>query len=1466
MLLKLAIMNLRKLTLITLTLFCETAFAQIGKDGARTISAANTIVNEYTTLTADAASGATTLTVASSSLNANGRFSGPLAQGDLIMIIQMQGATINASAISIWSIPNDATWGGVTAYNNCGNYELAQVNTVPTGTSITIFCGLRYNYTASGRVQVIRVPRYTTLTVNNSLTGQTWNGTTGGIVSVEVQGLTTVGAAGSFVTNGLGFRGGAVSEDVDVYGGTAWGSSSNGEGAPKGEGIAGFTPEYIPLNAEFCRGAPANGGGGGDAHNSGGGGGSNAGNLLTYTGFGVPNPAYNAIWNLETPALGGTSSSGGGRGGNSYSSSNQNAAVVVPGNASWGGDNNRNVGGNGGWPLDYSTGKIFIGGGGGSGDQNDGDGGPGASGGGLVFITSYNSVSGTGVINANGNAGTSSLNAGFPLSGYAGKDAAGGGGGGGTVIINANGTVSGIVINANGGKGGDQNFPVGGIGNDAYGPGGGGSGGYIAISAGAPTRNANGGANGTSNSNGFTEFPPKGATSGGVGLPNQIFSNYYFTLSNVTICSGTGTTLTAAITGTVPAGVTLNWYASQFSTVSLGTGSTFTTPALGATTTYYVGFCPGWYRLPVTVTISPAIVINTSSMSITNATCGASNGSISGITVSGGTGALTYTWNGTASASPNLSGAAAGSYTLVVTDAAGCTASSGPHSISNTASPTINTSAMVITNATCGMSNGSITGITASGGTGALTYRWNGVLYPSANLTSAPAGSYTLVVTDAAGCTATAGPFTISNVGGVTINTAAMVNTSSTCGGANGSITGITATSSAGGLTYSWNGTSYPSANLPSTSAGSYTLTVTDAAGCTATAGPFTISNVGGVTINTAAMVNTSSTCGGANGSITGITATSSAGGLTYSWNGTSYPSANLPSTSAGSYTLTVTDAAGCTAAAGPFTITNSGGVTINVSSLLISDATCGSSNGSITGITASSTAGGLTYTWNGSPSATPDITLIPGGAYTLVATDAVGCTAAAGPFTVNNVGGPTINVSSSSVSNTTCGLNNGSISGITATGTGTLTYDWNGTPSTGTNLLNASSGSYILTVTDGSGCTQVAGPFTINSSTNVVANVSGTNVTCFGLTDGSATAGATGASGTYNYSWMGGPTTSTYSSLGVGTYTVIVTSTDGCIDTISVNITEPASIAPSISGTTSVCNGSSTTLTATGGGSYLWSNGDTTSAITVTPVTSGIISVDVTVGACTETATTNITVNSMPIAVLTGNGNICLGQSTVLTAGGGLTYLWNNGSTSSTLTVSPLVNSNYFVIVTNACGSDTAFFSVTVGAAFSVNAGADVTIPLGGNTILSATSASTFSWTPTTGLSCTNCQNPVASPTTTTSYIVTATSPSGCTASDTVTVIVDVNIVLFVPDIFAPNGNVVNDLLFVRGTGIDHFIFKVYDRWGQKVWETSSLSEGWDGSFGGKPLDTGVFVYTLDGAFVTGEAFKQKGNVTLKR
>ena len=492
----------------------QDAVAGLGQHGAKTVTTSNTILNEYTALTNNASAGSTNIRVTSSSLNANGRFSAALEAGDLLMIVQMQGASI--------SVADASTYGQISSYNNCGNFEFVQVASVPSGTQINLSTGLARSYSISGKVQVVRVPRYSTFTINSgaSVTCPAWDGTTGGIVAIECNGATVIN--GSIDVSGKGFRGGATEQNTSTPGNsTTWRSTLDTDGAEKGESIAG--PASSLSNGRYGRGAPANGGGGGNSHNGGGGGGANGGSTALWNGKGNPhnlNANWTTAWNLEAVGFALNTSSGGGRGGYSWSSNFNNPITTAPGNAAWAGDNRKNVGGYGGRPLTYAAGKIFMGGGGGAGDSNNNVGTPGGNGGGIVYLLSGSTVSGSGTINANGASVATS-------SGTPG-DAGGGGGGGGTIFIYSySATVTGLTLNANGGNGGSQNLNNGG---EVEGNGGGGGGGYISTTNPVLlTRNVNGGTYGTTNAPPMVNFTANGATSGGAGTIVNNPTNPYTT-------------------------------------------------------------------------------------------------------------------------------------------------------------------------------------------------------------------------------------------------------------------------------------------------------------------------------------------------------------------------------------------------------------------------------------------------------------------------------------------------------------------------------------------------------------------------------------------------------------------------------------------------------------------------------------------------------------------------------------------------------------------------------------------------------------------------------------------------------------------------------------------------------------------------------------------------------------------------
>ena len=630
--------------IVILSFLISVSFGQRGKDGDANISTTNTVLNIYTSLIQDGNQGNNTISV----VNTTG-----FSIGDLVLIIQMQGATLRGNV-------NNNTWGEILNYNSAGLYEFQQVNSLNSN-QLVFDCGLQNNYLATGKTQIIRVPRFNFFNINigASVTCPAWNGQTGGIVVVEALNNTTIN--GSINVVGKGFRGGVkenwdVSSSIQVF---DYSSSDSTYGAEKGEGIGGNGAIYTTLGGRFCRGAAANGGGGGNGHNSGGGGGSNSG-IGFWNGLGNPDNgignAYASAWNLEGFSFSNNISSGGGRGGYSYSKYDKDAISLAPGDTAWGGNSRNNVGGMGGRPLynGNNSQRIFMGGGGGAGDGNNSANTDGASGGGIVMIISYDNISGTGNILANGNNGLVT-----PLS-YLGGDAPGGGGGGGSIVLNATGNINNIYTYANGGQGGNQNITI----LEAEGPGGGGGGGYIASSNGTFFQQANGGINGTTNSPGLTEFPPNGATKGAMGLTNQSITNFQITALGDTICKGGSTQINSSLLGNIPSGTVILWHNDSTGGVSIHSGNSFTTPILNTTTTYYVSSCPGTYRIPVIVKVNP---LPTANAGTDTTICLGQNVNFHA------TGGSLYHWNtGATTSSISVSPTVNSTYFVTVTDALGC--------------------------------------------------------------------------------------------------------------------------------------------------------------------------------------------------------------------------------------------------------------------------------------------------------------------------------------------------------------------------------------------------------------------------------------------------------------------------------------------------------------------------------------------------------------------------------------------------------------------------------------------------------------------------------------------------------------------------------------------------------------------------------------------------------------------------
>lgn len=479
--------------------------AGVGKDGALTVSAADTRLNRYAVLGADANAGNTSLKLSGTpGLGVDALQ--PLEPGDLLLIIQMQGAALSAV--------NSASFGEVTDLGSAGLYEFIDVASVDAANSrvtVNSGCGgLKNSYQTSGHVQVIRVPQYTELTVSaaGSVVAKPWNGQTGGVIAVQV--ALTATLDGLLDASATGFRGGerngiTTSRLPNV--GSFYLSMNAQDGGNRGEGIGGFKSDYAALG-QYGRGAAANGGGGGNRVAAGGGGGGNGGVAADWIGQGVMAAGVTGAamaWPLDPGYQAAQAkAAGGGRGGYSFSDAQKDPTLVGPSDPSWGQDQRRERGGLGGRPVaSDAKSRLYLGGGGGSGDDFMNTSGAGGRGGGLVFIDA-SAINGSGQILANGQAGGDATDT---------SSGAGGGGAGGSIVLAAD-TVSGISALASGGPGGAQAL----AGAMAGGPGGGGGGGYIVGPTGtAISRQVSGGAAGDTQSTDMVKFPRNGATDGASG-------------------------------------------------------------------------------------------------------------------------------------------------------------------------------------------------------------------------------------------------------------------------------------------------------------------------------------------------------------------------------------------------------------------------------------------------------------------------------------------------------------------------------------------------------------------------------------------------------------------------------------------------------------------------------------------------------------------------------------------------------------------------------------------------------------------------------------------------------------------------------------------------------------------------------------------------------------------------------------
>lgn len=873
------------------------------------------------------------------------------------------------------------------------------------------------------------------------------------------------------------------------------------------------------------------------------------------------------------------------------------------------------------------------------------------------------------------------------------------------------------------------------------------------------------------------------------------------------LCNGDGSgTATALPTGGTP-NYTYEWDAS--------TGGQLTATATNLTA--------GNYSVTITdangcITQGNAIVTEpllfTATATAINASCfGVMDGTVA-VTPSGGTGTITYNWSPSGSNNALVANVGIGWHYVTITDANGCTTQDSTQVIEPQG---IGTTMNMLSVGCAGAMDGVAT-VMASGGVGNYTYDW----LPSGETTDTAAnlaaGWHYVTVTDANGC------FTIDSIE-VAEPTPLAITTDTTHVLCFGGLTGdATAHASGGGgdYTYVWN---TPSLQFDTTAtnlgAGSYTVTVTDANGCIATATVEVQQPAAPLVI--VSITQTPISCfQGLNGTAT-VNPTGGTGDYVYQWVPTGIPGQTTRTAvnlGEGTYTVLVTDENGCIAIdstrfESPAPIT---------SLLSTTTASCFEGNdGTATATASGGTPGPNTsysFMWNTIPSQqTATATGLSGGqTYQVSITDSKGC------IHIDNIAIPHPNpmVTSTTSTDITCNGETDGTATVQATGgTPAYRYQWdaNAQGQTSVTAVGLGVGTYSVTVTDTLGCTTTTA-ISIAQPPPLFTNTSVEDVVCKGGATGAATALVAGGTAPYVVFWdsrAGNIINSTVPGLAAGTYAFTVVDGNECTLTDSVTISEPTIGLDGIYEQSDVsCHGEH-------------------------------------------------------------DGNF-----DILAIGGTPPYQYSVDGVnySSNPRWVGLDAGQYTFYIRDDAGCT---FSDQVVLAepdpFTLDLGSDLSLTFGDSVTLEVVSASgfepfTYTWTPANYLSCTTCPNPIVHDLSDDQrFSVTITDSRGCEAEDDIAIRVEIPRYVFVANAFTPNDDNINDVLFVQGgEGTERILtFQVYDRWGELVYRIydvpiNNAQYGWDGVFRGKKAQAGVYVWFTEVLFSDGRRIIYKGSTLILR
>ena len=997
-----------------------------------------------------------------------------------------------------------------------------------------------------------------------------------------------------------------------------------------------------------------------------------------------------------------------------------------------------------------------------------------------------------------------------------------------------------------------------------------------------------------------------------------------------------GTANIVAMGGTAP--YTYSWSPSGLNVfnpagLSAGTHVVTVTDAAGCTTTD-----------SISLTEPPVLVGNIASS--TPALCFNSNsGTITG-TASGGTPPYTYTWTPGGNGQTLFNALANQVYTLNVTDAMGCLVQV-QHQITQ---PTQLVGGIInpIQPSCFGNNNGSLTS-NVSGGTPPYSYFWNPTGQTTPQAINLSAGNHSLMVIDANGCMVNVS-FPLSQPSLLSAGIPSFTNL--TCfNSANG-----TASAMVGGGTppysYLWSPSGSTVSNPSNLSAGTHTLTVTDSRGCTATASR-TLTQPPAI-VPILQQMQPASCFGGNNGSLS-VQVSGGVPGYSYSWTPNVGNGLNPTGLSSGSYQLTVTDQNNCTQTAS-YSVTQPNLLQANAQ--MLSGPLC---HGDTNAVLQASAQGGVapySYLWNNGQTG-PNFGSAGLGSFTVTATDANGCTASDTVVVANPA---LLNIQFAAAQMPTCfGFSNGNASFTGSGGTGALSYQWIPSGGNQASASNLPAGNFQCIVTDLNGCSDTGSVLLTQPSALAVAAPSLQQVSCFGLSNGQASVSVSGATPPYSYLWNTGSTSNTISNLIAGNYSLVVTDAQGCVDSISTQITQPPALQAQFAAfDDSLCVGQTFSLsTQVSGGTpnyaYSWANGGSSATGTST-VVQGPNSMSVTVTdaqGCQSTIAASALAGSIPQAQF-AVAPVCLGQpvniantpsnslgaivQATLSLGNGTT---TNGSGNVQYIYTSIGPWTLTQIVQTEFGcADTASQTLTLfdlpQVAFSpmqAEGCSPVCLTFTDQSTVQNASIASWDWQDN-GQSFASTAQPYACFSSSGIHQIhlTVSSSDGCTASSAVPALIQVypnptaafgitpqqvsNAVpevtitnssqlgtqymyflpdgsmqtepsfsysnsdtgthciqlilatdygcvdsatacyrvipeysLYIPNAFTPNGDGINDMFQIKGVGISDFDMTVFDRWGVLLFHSTDVQKGWTGQHQDtyQPVMQGVYVFKVD-------------------